>query len=63
MLAEPDPRGLGAGVVAQTHKKWAVVDNKGFEEWCINTDAIIAADTKAQQFRDVAPTQALAAAH
>ena len=54
MLAESESGGLGAGAVASTFKKkWCVTEPKGFEEWQLAVDAVVAADAKSQIFRGI----------
>ena len=59
MLAESGSSDLSASSSLRAIKKWDVVDVKGYEEWIILVDALVAADSKVQPYRgidDVTPT-------
>ena len=53
MLAEFNQFGDPAAPGAAHSKKWDVTKHEGFLEWKVCVDAIIAADAKASNFRDV----------
>ena len=48
MIAESGTSDLSAGGSLRVAKKWDVVDIKGYEEWCVFIDALVAADSKVQ---------------